>query len=620
MSSTVRAEIVVSVRNEQANQALAQTGKIGAQSMGDLKKGAQGAVQALTGFNLSTLGLVGGLTLLGAGLKYAIDQAAESQRIMAITEAVVKSTGQAAGFTAVEIEKMAGRLSDLNAIDDEVIQSAQNVLLTFKKIKGEAFEQASQAAIDLSVVMGTDLKGAMMMVGKALEDPVRGITALRRAGVSFTAEQQKMIKSLVDTGHAAEAQALILQEIATQVGGAGAKAADTYIGKLESMKNAFGNLAETVGNYTLPALEHAFTSVTNNIRAHEKVQEAMAAGVITQYEYEASLFRLTVAGQYLGETVLAEMNAKLAAQEEALAKDAHALAEVARQQAALTTENLAATGAYDSMIGVAMKVEDAYKNHITPEAINYADATRDIVDATADLIGRQEDWASNAAQDAIQALGALGLEGEAYLRALRAIDLAHGTSFTNDEIKQQKLDAITAAYGAGTLAEAAYIHELRVLSYSTMPAAIAKFEAASLASSGLNQDLGENADKLRMLNGQTVDIYINTHNNTFYQNRYLNDYREAINGGQAAGGPTDTFGMGPRWVGERGPEIWVPPQSGGYILNNQDAKAAVGGKGITFAAGSITINAPGSDAAEISRRIASELRRVAANGIPGTGN
>ncbi len=253
MTTSVRAEIILALKDEMSKP-LAQAGKTGAGAMGDFKKGAQGMVQELTGLNLASIGVAGAMVGLASGIKFAVSEAMEAEKIMALTESTIKATGGAAGLTAGQIGQMAMRLSLLNAIDDETIQSAENLMLTFKKVKGDAFEPAMQAAIDLSVIMGTDLKSSTMMLGKALEDPVRGITALRRAGVSFTADQQKLIKSLVETGQAAEAQAMILAELNSQVGGAGAAAANTLSGQMEEVKIQFGNVAQMAGPLLIPAI------------------------------------------------------------------------------------------------------------------------------------------------------------------------------------------------------------------------------------------------------------------------------------------------------------------------------------------------------------------------------
>lgn len=283
MTTSVRAEILLALKDE-FTKPMAQAGQATKVASGEIKQGFGSAIQTLTGFNVASLSVAGAIGGLAAGIKYAVEQAAEAQRIFAITEAVVKSTGGAAGLTADEIANMAGRLSELNAVDDEVIQSAQNVLLTFKKIKGEAFEEASQAAIDLSVVMGGDLRSSMMMIGKALEDPIRGITALRRAGVSFTADQQKLIKELVETGRQAEAMNIILTEVNTQVGGAGAAAAETYTGKMNALKIAADNTAQAFGERLLPALIIVADNMGDWLTLNNKVDQAVQDNIVTEQE------------------------------------------------------------------------------------------------------------------------------------------------------------------------------------------------------------------------------------------------------------------------------------------------------------------------------------------------
>ena len=73
-------------------------------------------------------------------------------------------------------------------------------------------------------------------LGKALEDPIVGLGALRRVGVSFTDAQKEMIKVLTMTGRKAEAQRIILDALDQQVGGAGVKAATGLAGAVDSLR------------------------------------------------------------------------------------------------------------------------------------------------------------------------------------------------------------------------------------------------------------------------------------------------------------------------------------------------------------------------------------------------
>lgn len=196
---------------------------------------------------------------LAVGVKAGYDEMKDGLKIGAQTEAVLKSTGQAAGVTQKDVEKLSTALANKSGVDDDLIQSGQNVLLTFTNIRNEVgkgkniFDQATATALDMSVALGTDLKGANMQLGKALNDPVKGVTALTRVGVTFTQKQKDTIKALTDTGRTADAQKIILQELQKEFGGSAAAAGNTLPGQLAKAQNAFNNLAGDMVSTLLPA-------------------------------------------------------------------------------------------------------------------------------------------------------------------------------------------------------------------------------------------------------------------------------------------------------------------------------------------------------------------------------
>jgi hypothetical protein len=180
----------------------------------------------------------------------SIREQQESIKVGRQTNAVLKSTKSAAGLSAKAISDLAQALSEKTAVDDDAIQSAENLLLTFTKIGKDTFPAATAAVLDLSAATGTSLKGASIQVGKALQDPVRGLTALRKVGVNFSTDQTDVIKKLVATGKTAEAQKLILKELATEFGGSAAAQATP----LDRLKVTYQNLLETIGGYLVPVL------------------------------------------------------------------------------------------------------------------------------------------------------------------------------------------------------------------------------------------------------------------------------------------------------------------------------------------------------------------------------
>jgi phage-related minor tail protein len=164
--------------------------------------------------------------------------------------------------------------------DDDQITKAQSLLATFTNIKDKIYMDAIPAAVDLASKLGGDLNGAVMQVGKALQDPAQGLTALRRSGVSFSDAQIKVIKSLFDTGREAEAQSMILAELNKEFGGAAAAAAAagtgpfTIVGhKFQNAKEKLGELVIKITSGLLPAMEavvKVFETSLNWLEAHKR--------------------------------------------------------------------------------------------------------------------------------------------------------------------------------------------------------------------------------------------------------------------------------------------------------------------------------------------------------------
>ena len=180
-----------------------------------------------------------GLTL--AGYK-SLKVFNEYEKAQLRTEALVRATGSAAGYSASELQGQADAVALNTLASVQGITEAQNVLLTFKSVSGDAFSQAVELSQDMAAVFGGSAKDKALQLGKALEDPVAGINALKRSGVSFTASQRDMIRSLVETGDVAGAQRVILEQLAGQVGGAGAAEAGGVAGSVDTLGQRWDEL------------------------------------------------------------------------------------------------------------------------------------------------------------------------------------------------------------------------------------------------------------------------------------------------------------------------------------------------------------------------------------------
>jgi hypothetical protein len=279
--------------------------------LGDTSKKASGglsdAAEQLTGVSLSSAGAVGGIVALIGGLQQSVAAAMEAESIQADLNATLLSTKGAAGLTADEINNMAAEMSNLTGIEDDSIVSAQSMLLTFTNIGKDVFPMATEAMLNMSVKFG-GLEAASMQLGKALNDPIAGVGALRRVGVQLTDQQEEQINKFMAVNDIASAQKIILGELAVEFGGLAEAAGNTTAGKMAKLQNAIGNLSEEIGAKLLPVLADAAEGLVTMITWSDKLtsilnkHSAEVAKTSTSYE---DYTREMVRSQYVSQGTIA---------------------------------------------------------------------------------------------------------------------------------------------------------------------------------------------------------------------------------------------------------------------------------------------------------------------------
>ena len=210
--------------------------------------------------SLGKQALIAGAAFFGAraiigGLKAATRAAAEQELAEKKLEAVLKSTSHAAGMQADELKKLASSLQTSTMYGDEAIMGAESLMLTFTKIGKDVFPDAIETVLNMSTAMGTDMQSSVIQLGKALNDPIAGISALSRVGVQLTDTQKEQIKAFEAAGDTASAQKVILGELETQFGGLAKAAGDTMAGSMAKAKNAMGDVAEAIGDLLAPMIK-----------------------------------------------------------------------------------------------------------------------------------------------------------------------------------------------------------------------------------------------------------------------------------------------------------------------------------------------------------------------------
>lgn len=224
-------------------------------AIGGVMDGLKGLASTAAG--LATAGLAaaaGGALALGGALASCATAAADSQQVQAQLNAVLESTKGAAGVSADMANELAASLQKMTRFEDDSILSGENMLLTFTNIGKDVFPAATQTMLDMAQAMGGDLKGTAIQLGKALQDPIKGVAALADVGVNFTEAQKAMIAQMVAAGDVAGAQKFILQELQTEFGGSAVAAGQTFAGQLDILKNRFGDIQESIGMAILPLL------------------------------------------------------------------------------------------------------------------------------------------------------------------------------------------------------------------------------------------------------------------------------------------------------------------------------------------------------------------------------
>lgn len=242
---------------------------------GELRKAGDGLKKSLkVGAGIAA----GGVALLALNVRSGIDSLAELEDVTNQTNARLKATKGVAGLTADSIRKLAEKYEDLTTVDDKVIQQGENLLLTFTNVRKKAFEPAIAAALDMATALNMDTNAAVKALGKALQDPITGLSRLTRLGVSFTEGEKAKVKALVESGRTLDAQRLILGKLNRMYGGSAQKAAEGYRGQQRRLRDAVEGLQQALARALLPALTKVSRKITNFLKAPEVEKQVTRIG------------------------------------------------------------------------------------------------------------------------------------------------------------------------------------------------------------------------------------------------------------------------------------------------------------------------------------------------------
>jgi len=231
---------------------------------------------AKASFALKKAAVPAGLAVAGltAFLVKAAKGAEEARQATQRLDQVLTSMG--VPEATKRVSEYAEQLERTIAVDADVIKATQTKLATFSELTktveqaGGAFDRATLAALDLAAAgFGTAETNAIQL-GKALQDPIKGITALAKSGVTFTEQEKDKIRVLVESNRMLEAQDIVLQAIEKQVGGTAQASASSFA----KMQFALAGIADTFGEMVLPAVDKfavMLQKVSGFVQANQKL-------------------------------------------------------------------------------------------------------------------------------------------------------------------------------------------------------------------------------------------------------------------------------------------------------------------------------------------------------------
>ena len=254
--ATLKIEIIAD-----AAKAISGLGKLEG-AAGKAAKGTESAGSKLGGFAKAAAAAAGAAALGGliAVVKTGVAEQKDFLAGQAQLANGIKSTGNAAHVSVAGLESLASSIQGYSGQTDDSIVASEKLLLTFTGIHNAAgknndmFDQATKMTADMAAKMGGDASKYAVQLGKALNDPTKGITALTRVGVTFTEQQKKSIKSMQASGNTIGAQKVIMAELRKEFGGSAKAAGETLPGQLTRAKRSFEDVSQSLVASLMPIL------------------------------------------------------------------------------------------------------------------------------------------------------------------------------------------------------------------------------------------------------------------------------------------------------------------------------------------------------------------------------
>lgn len=240
-------------------------------------------------------------------LKEVIDDATKASDAMSQLDSAVRSTGATTGVTSDSVRELSESLAQVNGASAAAVMQMESMLVSFNRIGAEILPRVSQAAMDLAARFRMDLPEAAMLLGKAMENPIRGMTMLKRSGIILTEAQKDQIESFLALNDVAGAQKVILDQIDTQIGGAGIAKRASLAGANNALAATFEKLTEEAGGGDNGGLRFAL-ELLNDLLQQVASNANIASGVFAGLTTAATMFFAATAAGWANNILLEALN------------------------------------------------------------------------------------------------------------------------------------------------------------------------------------------------------------------------------------------------------------------------------------------------------------------------
>lgn len=232
------------------SSAMAAAGKETTATTGTVNKhdaATKSATDGLAKHAKQILGMAAAYVSVRAVVGTLIRATTEQQDVLVQLDSALKSTGGASGMTRGRLVELSEELQSLTGYSDQAVQGVESIMLSFTRVRGDLFEKSIKATLDLATRMKIELPSAARMVGKAMDDPIRGMEALGEAGIRVTEMERDRIRVMVMAGESEKARIFLLDLMKTKFEGAAEAERYTLGGALKALGVSFLNLFEASG-------------------------------------------------------------------------------------------------------------------------------------------------------------------------------------------------------------------------------------------------------------------------------------------------------------------------------------------------------------------------------------